>query len=445
MQPQRNLYDKVQKLQSYCINFKGINLITLSQIYVFELSLNRYKKNKILDLIKILSLDTYLKSILAFNLNAKKLNRNVKYMFVNDIYNRSMIKNIRQVEDSFKHPFVEIVCDKRVRASQSITLFRFFNGFKYLKSILEVINLCIVNFTVIREVSKEFGINKYLLFLNIIESVYIINCVEGLFLKLPNLKRILLNTDIHKTSKTINLIAQKRNIKTHVIQHGSTVLEYGYLPVSANVLFTWGELSNKWFIERGTNPEKLQITGTPKTDFLNTYPKLNIKSEKINSVLIVMNPIGDENINNFLKIIFESNLHSKYRINIKLHPGSIDNKDLIYKHFAQNDISIFKHENIHDLIYGSDVVISTTSTVGNEAIALYKPLIKVDIEGVDTVLEYEHFDCCNIISSSDELAETIANTQMLYDKHKNYDMFINKYFYKLDGKSIDRIINHLVL
>ena len=106
-----------------------------------------------------------------------------------------------------------------------------------------------------------------------------------------------------------------------------------------------------------------------------------------------------------------------------------------------NDYSyeVYRLENTHDLIRKSDVVISTTSTVGAETIALYKPLIQIKLEEINTKLAYEDYDCCITVSNYTELLDILKTEKKLYSKFSNYDKFISDFFYVLDGKSSERI------
>ena len=62
----------VDKFNSYYIGFEGINIIALSQVFVFELSQNRLNSS-FLDIVKKLSLENYVKYFLSlFSKNNNK-------------------------------------------------------------------------------------------------------------------------------------------------------------------------------------------------------------------------------------------------------------------------------------------------------------------------------------------------------------------------------------
>jgi CDP-glycerol glycerophosphotransferase (TagB/SpsB family) len=139
-----------------------------------------------------------------------------------------------------------------------------------------------------------------------------------------------------------------------------------------------------------------------------------------------------------------SEIHKNYNLTVKLHPGSLDNKELIGQYFTNTKAKILKDANTHSLIFKNDLIITTNSTVGNEAIAFYKPLVQISLKGIDTVMEYELFNCSHVISNEKDLRGLLKNTELLNSKKENYKSFIDSYFYRLDGDSKLRIKNYII-
>jgi hypothetical protein len=311
---QKDLYNQVRRYTSYSIDYNNINLLALSQIYVFELSLKRLEGKGSLNKIKKYSLDNYVKAIITlFSRNAKK-NMNSRYLFVNDVFNNSMVENIRAVQREFDEDFIELISDKRLRKEKSKLLFKYFKPAIFFIQIFNTYKLVRQNSQTIKGICKEFEIKKHLLIFNIIDSIFVLNCAENFLKAHRNISDIVSNTDVHKVSKAIVLLAAKKEINTYVIQHGSTVLEYGYLPVISDYMFTWGELSNNWFLERGTNKDKLVTVGTPKMDSLITFTKQNTILREVKNILLIMNPIGDQSVREFLKIVKGANLGMEFNL-----------------------------------------------------------------------------------------------------------------------------------
>ena len=437
----KEILKKIEKLNSQETIKKGVNIISLSQVFLFELSLKRLNKLSIADLSKKFSLDNYLKALISVFSGRKKVDRHTDYLFVNDIFNQSMIQNMRTVQEVYQDDYIELICDKRIKADRSIFIYRYCKPFQYLSDFFSGLKFLSKNKEAIGIISDEFKIKKGLLRLNILDSLFILHCAENFLKAHRSIRHIILNTDVHKISRVLVFLARQQGIKTYVVQHGSTVLEYGYLPINADYMFTWGELSNNWFTERGTSPEKLVATGTPKMDSIKGYNIDKKRSERVQDVLLILNPIGDNNVRHFLNTVFDAEIHKKYRLLIKLHPGSLDNREIVDEVFAGQDVEILKKENTHQLLNSCDVVITTTSTVGNEAIAFYKPLVQAVIDGVNVTMDYENFNCSHMVSGAEELALLLADSDLLYSKMTNYDTFISKYFFKLDGSASERIMS----
>lgn len=439
--PKKSL-EKIRSFNDKKIIYKGINVLIPSQIFAFEYPRGTYAKG-LTNFFKKFSLDNYIKGfIFLVGFKRKKSDYHKKVVFINDVFNQSMIKNLRNVQSTFDNKdFEEVIIDKRVKNNNSISIYRFFKPIRFfIKDLPNAIKGFYVNQKYFKELSEEFNTKKRLYFMSFIETFFLLNCVEGLIKKYNNLDAIVLNTDIHKVSRLFVLAGKKQKIKTIVLQHGATVLEFGYLPVYADHMCVWGELSKKWFVERGVPESKLLVTGTPKMDFVQKYDISKSRISDIKKILVIMNPIGKKNMMFFLETI--SNAISELgdvEITIKLHPSADDYSDLPEKFFMRK-VNICKFENIHELLYQTDVVITTTSTVGSESIAFYKPLIQIRLENYEgTRLDYENMDCCLVVENQNDLASILSNKTLINSKILNYQNYIEKCFYKLDGNSAERI------
>jgi len=437
-----NYKEEINKVNNVGLFYKGYDIIALSQVFLFENKLGRYGwgMNQV---IKKLSLDNLVKFCLYLINPKKRINLSFsEYVFVNDIYNMSMVSNSRTLQKVFdNNKIIEVVCDKRIYLDNDAYLYKYSNILETISDIYIVTILFFKKWNRMKEVAKLFNINVTMLLLNIWDSLFIINCVENIFNKIGNIKGVVLNSDVHKISRTFTFFCKKNRIKNYVLQHGAPVLDYGYLPVYTDKMFNWGKLSFDWFLKKGTDIEKLQITGTPKMDNIikntNNIDNVNIK-EPLN-ILVIMNPIGKGLCSNFLQIIYYAIKDMDVNLKIKLHPSSEHYDYLPKTIFKDYSYKIFRLENTHDLIRISDVVISTTSTVGAETIALNKPLIQIKLDEINTKLAYEDYNCCISVNNYIELENILNKEKDLYSKFGNYDGFISDFFYKLDKNSSKRI------
>lgn len=440
---QRDLYNKVKRYNTYRIDYHGINLLALTQIFVFELSLHRLERKGFLNKLKKYSLDNYVKAFISlFSRKGTKL-KNSKYLFVNDVYNISMVQNLRAVQKEFDEDIIELIADRRLVSKKSKLIYRYFRPVAFIKQMFGVYGLLQNNSSTLNGLCSDFKIKRRLLAFGLIDSLFVLNCASNFLKCHEHITKIVLNTDVHKLSKALVFLSRERNINTYVIQHGSTVLEYGYLPVIADYMLTWGKLSNDWFIERDTNKEKLIVLGTPKMDGFVNYGKVEAELNQVKTILLILNPIGDKHVRKLLELIKKARLDIDYSLIIKLHPGSVDNKELVEEFFKEAQVEIIKKANIHELIHQSDVIITTTSTVGTETIVFKKPLVQIKISHASVTMDYEKYNCSHLVTNAKELQSILRDKGQLEARKTNYDKFISDYFYRLDGKSAERISKYI--
>lgn len=436
---------KILKINNYKFRFKDYNIFSLSQVYLFENQNN--KESSLISFIKKYSLDNILKSLASFFTITNKKTSHISVLFVNDIYNFSMISNSRIIQKEFdKKIFHEVISDKRIKDDQSVLIFQ---KSVFLKSAIDFISL-IFSYNQIKnelkEISKIFSVNIFKILLNIFDSIFIINTVEAFFDKYKNINSVVLNTDAHKISRAIVFYCKKKNINTYVLQHGEPVAHFGYLPVYSDKLFTWGLYSYNWFVQNNTNNDHLIITGTPKVDDLysivGNQDKLIIDNL---SILVILNPIGESLCEDFLKIIKEACLRTNknYKLSIKLHPSSKSYQHLPAKILQNIDYKIYYLDDLHTLIKNNDLVISTPSTAGSEVVACQKPLLTMYFEELTYTLAYESYDCNIKFHDLTSLIFYLDDIDNLQSNLIFYDKFIKDYFYKLDGKSSKRIFNYI--
>lgn len=215
----------------------------------------------------------------------------------------------------------------------------------------------------------------------------------------------------------------------------------------------WGDAIKKSFIERGSDPEDIVITGCPFHDKLfnlvHNYSncKVNYKNFKSRKVtLYISEPLyqlGLINYSNMEKIIntlyFEARNHGLFII--KLHPQEkIEDYPFLLDYASSDDFLCISDEHpLDELIYSSDFIVMPPSTVGIDAIVLGKKILILDINKFNI---YQGF-CPNTsiknleINIQNLMCDSINFNE--YDKER--DRFIKNYAYKFDGKSSERIVS----
>ena len=435
------ILDNIKLINGSRLRFRGFNILALSQIFLFEISQSGFNKS-LSQYLKAYSLDNLVKYIITLAPNRKML-KNPSVLFVNDIYNYSMISNSRILQKYCRSELAqEVVCDKRIGIDGSAFLYSYARLFKTFFDILKFSRDLFFYSTDLDDLKQSFQVSKFRLWLNICDSLFIINCIESLFEKNKNISSVVLNSDVHKVSRAIVFYCRMNNIKTYVLQHGETIGHFGYLPVYSDKVFVWGSYSYNWFVQNKTNKDHLIITGAPKVDDLDSIIRNQEELVMDNlSILVILNPIGESLCEDFLKIIKDAFLRTnkKYKLSIKLHPSSRSYKHLPAKILQNIDYKIYYLDDLHALIEDNDVVISTPSTAGSEVVACHKPLLTMHFAELPYTLAYESYDCNIKFHDLSSLIFYLDDIDNLQSKLIFYDRFIKDYFYKLDGNSSKRI------
>ncbi|MFH1386120.1 MAG: hypothetical protein ABIH50_00425 [bacterium] len=150
-----------------------------------------------------------------------------------------------------------------------------------------------------------------------------------------------------------------------------------YAPFADYELFQ-GKATRDLFVKAGLSEERALLLGSPRFDSL--YDAINQKQNAVNSKqyrLLVAVGLFEHDIRQLLNVIFEA-VDDRFLLIFKPHPNKpIDAMLRIYKTKYPNVNYEIVSENIYELLNGSDLLITTHSTVAEEAIVLGKPAISV--------------------------------------------------------------------
>lgn len=258
--------------------------------------------------------------------------------------------------------------------------------------------------------------------------------------------------------------------------------------------FSWGSYVNNLLIEKGIiEKDKIQITGCPRFDFYHPslfklsltkkdfYNKYNLNENKpiilwatntvyigqdhnkIRQKYVKRSSLKLEEINAILENeVVQFNDQSKlflqlakkfpeYNFLIKIHPAELVKpyEDLI-KDIP--NIKLIFNEPIMDFLINCDILIQRNCTTANEAWMLNKPVFQTELNEYSIKSKDFFINACDIITSFDEAVEKInyyinggeINTKQI--KFRND--FIEKFYFKIDGKSYIRVadkINEVIL
>lgn len=315
-------------------------------------------------------------------------------------YNNEKLRGRIKVSSNNIHSFLSFIDIFSIWDRSKRTPYKLFE-----KNILKSINQFDLDKAVKHKFKKE--VRKIYLFLYsslLLEA----QALERMLIK-SEAKGIVLSSDSHKTSRLLVLIGNYLKINSLVLQHG-TVGKLAFTPIMSNYFAAWGEIPKKQLISFGENEKKIITTGNvilTKPLDLKVIDKLNLK------ILVATNPIGKENLIEFIELITKSisNITTPYQLKVRLHPGE-DNKDIVIDSLMQSGTNycIDDSKDIRTSIEWSDIVLVSNSTVGIEALFHKRFLIVIDLgEKVPMFIPYSEYNAAPIVNNDNELYCEIIN------------------------------------
>ena len=199
------------------------------------------------------------------------------------------------------------------------------------------------------------------------------------------------------------------------------------------------------------------VTGQPRYDILyhadEVYNRERfLERYKINSdhkiVLWTTQCHGlsdEENIKNF-KVIFETmqNLKDTTLI-IKQHPGEGKRYTKMIRNYSEkyktNAIITPKDSDTYEQLFVCNLMITRHSTTAMESVALNKPVVILNLSGEPDPVEYVKEGVALGVYKEEDLKPAIE--KLLKDDSelaRNRAKYIEKYLYKIDGKSTERVV-----
>jgi hypothetical protein len=265
--------------------------------------------------------------------------------------------------------------------------------------------------------------------------------------------------------ESLGLLAERLNISTVNVQHGiihDTPL-WSRFPYSKFCVF--GEAYKNILVKHGTEERKIEVTGDPRLDepLKRKYPNREetlaklLKDKDISvskdDVLILFaaqyseRRFSDTLLYKTLKSLLEAiSPYENVGLIIKLHPlgeGREEGYFEALKEVKGVKAILVRKFDLYELLSLVDLVALHTSTVGFEAIALGKKVFVINLTGGPDEAPYALEKVGIGAYSSQEVKEKIEKFMRGeysdFPSQSDYDSFIRKYFYKLDGEASNRI------
>lgn len=299
-----------------------------------------------------------------------------------------------------------------------------------------------------------FELFTYLFEAGFIEVVYYIEILKNIYeIEKPDL--VIVFGDITKFARTIALTCRAREIKTLLLQHGGVE----DVPIFGKELITdkialFGSRYKDVYLKMGINEKRLAVVGNMLYDDLlkkiKTFDKNKIFSEleldKNKKLLTYMSvpELNESEQEALMAPLIEGTKKLKnVQLVIKLHPTEQD-IELHRKIIKKYDIKakIIKDFDTYALIWASDAIITTYSTVGSETAIMGKPLVTLNYFDKTYIANYSG-EGIAIPAMKNDVAEAIEKA--LYDDDARNKLkiaqkrFIKGSCYRLDGKAGERV------
>jgi hypothetical protein len=236
---------------------------------------------------------------------------------------------------------------------------------------------------------------------------------------------------------------------------GNALYASGFVDVT-NFVALPGEDSKRAFVASGLNPDKLILVGNPKFDAI-----VNARITEDKSIVYKLfggNPTGHiflvvtylfapgsrEWVHALVRQLKNLEPHT-FKLVIKPHPDEgPEGYEQILREEGLAEAIVSKGISLYTLLDACDIVFTTVSTAGSEAILFNKPLISINLSGNDFAVRYDEEGVALLVKREEDVLPAI-DAVLNDDKVKREfatarKRFQERYAYKLDGKSSERFV-----
>ena len=278
------------------------------------------------------------------------------------------------------------------------------------------------------------------------------------YFKHSGIKAVIAGDENSPLTKSILDAARFCGIKIIGLQHGTMHdlhPAYLYTPndfknrVMPDLTLTWGICWEEFLIEKGNYPKQSVVScGQIRTDIIPLLMQAE-KQKKANpteNIVFASQPQRDPELRYqaAFDVFKAARKLPKATLIVKLHPREFADSEYysaIAAHAGCKNYVLDTTSDLYELIASCDVLITCFSTVGAETIYFYKPLIILDHLSQDIqgyFAEGVAFQATDAASLTSILSGILRGT--LKVDHRQYDLFIQKYAYRIDGKVAQRCI-----
>ena len=277
------------------------------------------------------------------------------------------------------------------------------------------------------------------------------------------IEAVVLTCEYCKIKKEVIYLLKFNSIPTIALQHGGIILSNpGYFKLNMSdreslpdITCLYGEGDRGLLLNHSVyTPTDLVVTGSPRNDIIYHADRIysrdkfcmnyNIPTNhKIILLTTQSHGMTDEENTRQLDIVFGccDNIPGITLV-IKQHPGEKKRHYRMIQSYCRNHscnpLILPKDSDTFEALYVSDLVITFRSTTGREAVAFNKPLVVLDPQDSGSYCS----DGVGVLVSSIQEAKQVIYRLLKDDGELavNRDKYIKRYFYAIDGKSTERVV-----
>ncbi len=250
------------------------------------------------------------------------------------------------------------------------------------------------------------------------------------FREAPCVKSALVDEDTLPFKNAFCQVARQYGVVSHVECHGAFCHKIGFLPLTADRIFVWGEAQKRRLVNWGCAEERILVSGRSR---YSEYQKLDAKEvrrkvakefnldpdKKI--ILIAFAPLAwhlvyehlwRENIGTALEGIQQILKETNAQYIIKLHPGDRNERqylEWVERHGLEKKGVVVRWYEPLLLAKASDFVVVYMSTFAIDAFAMGKPVVTLFDRSHQALDEFRKFNVFHYVETPDELGQALRH------------------------------------
>jgi hypothetical protein len=288
-----------------------------------------------------------------------------------------------------------------------------------------------------------------------LSSMLICRAMSLFKLRKPSI--IIVLTDSTPPCRIAVLAGRLAGIPSLLLLHSGMVgRNYDCPPFVVDKIAVAGEFAKNELMDCGIENKKIVVTGQPSYDSLIKAQKYfsrnaicrKLKLDPAKKIIVYTTENLPPKENERMARIICRTVKGIPNVEfvIKVHPSELDFS--IYNTLTEEcglRALITRKASIYEVLYASDVVITGFSATALDAMVLHKPVITVNLTGLEDPLPFAESGAAIGVYEEKNLVEALRES--LYDEtsKKNLEeareMFVYEHVYKLDGKATNRVVS----